>query len=119
MFVTVSVDKGLQKATGSYFEALLHLLTGENSESTRPRLCLLSAHDTTVNFIRLALRAQDFTWPDFGYSISFELYQDNYTNETKLMVLFNLRPVILHAIYPQALIPLPVFVQYVHSNLKM
>ena len=80
----------------------LHLLT-----KCEARLCLLNAHDTTVNFIRLALRVQDFTWPDFGYSVSFEVYQGvPSSNEAKLMVLLNLRPVILHALYPQVLIPL-------------
>lgn len=111
---SILVERGVAKSTSQFFEGLLHLLTQSDS-----RLCLLSAHDTTVNFIRLALKAQDFTWPDFGYSVTFELYQEPSLGDLKLMVLFNLRPVILHAICPQALIPLSDFIQYVNCNLKV
>ena len=84
-------------------------------------LALLSAHDTTVNFVRLALRANDFTWPDFGHNIEFELYEHKKTKQKMIMVLYNLIPVVLKVLSKSgtALVPYEEFVEYVKRNLTL
>ena len=102
----------MKLASAALFQELLLLLKSED-EST---ICLLSGHDTTINSIRLALRALDFTWPDFAYNVEFELYEEKLTKQLSVLILFNLKPIIVKVISDQPLIPLEVFESWIQTE---
>lgn len=108
------IEDGLKMAWSPFLREVIQLLTVENGSP----ICLLSGHDTTINLIRLSLCALDYTWPDFGYNIEFELYERSGTKELFMLILFNLKPVSLRALSEsgEALIPFGDFVNFVKSQ---
>jgi len=113
---SVTVPKGVNKVASDFFHQLLEFL-----QSRKNLMVLLSAHDTTINFVKLALKGLETEWPDFGANIEFELYEHNLTKQLFILVLYNLKPVILKDISKdnKALIPFEVFVQYVKDNIYL
>ena len=105
----------MAKSCSRLFQNILNSLDVENPF----KLIFLSGHDTTINSIRVALQAQDYSWPEFAASIAFELYRDMETAELKLLVLFDFVPVILNKISDDVLIELKMFEEYVKFNLSI
>ncbi|XP_075247991.1 lysophosphatidic acid phosphatase type 6-like [Convolutriloba macropyga] len=109
-------ENGLAKSASQFFESLLDILSNDGQYP----LALLSGHDTTINTIRVALRAQDYSWPHFASNIAFEVYQDTLNEEgLKLVVLFDFVPVVLKSISHDVLISLDDFKMFVNSNLTV
>eukprot|EP00054_Salpingoeca_dolichothecata_P010782 m.59968 g.59968 ORF g.59968 m.59968 type:complete len:433 (-) comp19145_c0_seq1:50-1348(-) len=57
-----------------------------------PRLCLYSAHDTSLMPLLMAFGVFDGKWPDFSAAIAIELYQHNKTLEHHVRVSYNEKP---------------------------
>ena len=116
IFLHVLAENGLAKSASQFFESLLDILSNDGQYP----LALLSGHDTTINTIRVALRAQDYSWPHFASNIAFEVYQDTLNEEgLKLVVLFDFVPVVLKSISHDVLISLDDFKMFVNSNLTV
>ncbi|XP_012936372.1 uncharacterized protein LOC101855780 [Aplysia californica] len=59
------------------------------------KLCLYSAHDSTMAAVMESLGIWDNTWPPYGVEVRVELYQDPKSSEFYVKVLYNGQPKIL------------------------
>ena len=112
--VTAGGDKGVSLTARMFFRELLRLLRSECG----PAVSLLSGHDNTANLIRLGLRAQDYSWPQFAYSIAFELYEHSQTKTLHLLVRFNFEPVLLKSVSSDVFASFDSFVKFVDDYLS-
>lgn len=80
-------------AIGKLLGEIMERLNSKAKESqTEPSLYLVSAHDTTLVPLLVALGVYDGNWPPYASYISFELWEDSSADETPnylVRVLFN------------------------------